>query len=150
MMIGRLGWKQIDLTRALKHLAAMLSSLCLQMLFVGYPFLLEDNTIICFWTFSWCSIFPAISSVIDGPSEEVKKSRFLTLKTSLPHGSSPIASRTRRKIAKKESPPRKKPYPKSKPESISDASESESEVMLLIYFFSVGFASFLYTIYPLS
>ena len=31
-------------------------------------------------------------------------------------------------MAKKESPPRKKPYPKNKPESISDGSDSESEV----------------------
>jgi len=63
----------------------------------------------------------------DGPTEEVKKSRLLNLANTLPNQPSPIASRTRRKIAKKESPQRKKPYPKSKPESISDASESESE-----------------------
>ena len=44
----------------------------------------------------------------------------------IPKGPSPVASRTRRRTARKETPQRPKPYPKSKPKS--DESESETEV----------------------
>ncbi|XP_065052298.1 uncharacterized protein LOC135681654 [Rhopilema esculentum] len=40
---------------------------------------------------------------------------------------SPISSRTRKKLARNNSPPRKKPYPKSKPGSLSEDSENENE-----------------------